>query len=185
MLFLFYKYEGAFSLNQGYCESFMSIILRNFVTSLVPPYNEPTQPCNPSPCGSNAICKERNGVGSCRCIENYFGDPYIGCRPECVTSSDCPSNKACYQNKCKDVCNGACGNNALCVGVNHVPMCYCIDGYTGDARSNCYEIPKISKNCFILSLFLKFLETLFNSKKNPRFFLLSRDIIMSFKFLPN
>lgn len=124
----------------------MCIAECTFLISLVPIYNEPSQPCNPSPCGSNAICKERNGVGSCRCIENYFGDPYIGCKPECVTSSDCPSNKACYQNKCKDVCNGACASNAHCIGVNHVPMCYCLDGYTGDARTNCYEIPKQCKN---------------------------------------
>lgn len=39
---------------------------------------------------------------------------YEGCRPECVLSSDCPSDKACIRNKCKDPCPGVCGLNAEC-----------------------------------------------------------------------
>lgn len=57
-------------------------------------------PCNPSPCGSNAVCTARNGAGSCKCIDLHFGDPYTGCRPECVVNADCPQNKACTRNKC-------------------------------------------------------------------------------------
>lgn len=40
---------------------------------------------------------------------------YEGCRPECVLSSDCPSDKACIRNKCKDPCPGVCGLNAECL----------------------------------------------------------------------
>lgn len=96
-------------------------------------------PCDPSPCGMNAICKERNGVGSCTCLPDYTGDPYEGCRPECVQNSDCIPTKACINNKCKDPCFGACGLNAQCHVYNHQPSCSCLSGYTGDPLKSCHE----------------------------------------------
>lgn len=94
-------------------------------------------PCNPSPCGSNTICKEQHGAGSCQCLPDYVGNPYEGCRPECILNSDCPSNKACVHNKCKDPCPGTCGQNADCQVVNHLPVCNCFTGYTGDPYRFC------------------------------------------------
>lgn len=76
-------------------------------------------------------------MGSCVCLPEYFGDPYTGCRPECVTNSDCDRSKACLNNKCKDPCPGTCGNNAICRTVNHAPSCYCQPGYTGDPLASC------------------------------------------------
>ena len=107
--------------------------------------DEPSQPCNPSPCGSNSVCRERNGVGSCTCLPEYFGDPYVGCRPECIANNDCPREKACINNKCKDPCPGVCGVNAICKTLNHNPTCTCFEGYTGNALSSCREIPPPSK----------------------------------------
>lgn len=101
------------------------------------PLIEHLSPCNPSPCGTNAICKEQNGVGSCQCLPEHFGNPYEGCRPECILNSDCPSNKACTQNKCRDPCPGTCGQNAECHVVNHLPSCNCIQGYSGDPYRFC------------------------------------------------
>ena len=98
-------------------------------------------PCNPSPCGSNAICQERNRAGSCQCIPDYFGDPYVACRPECVVNSDCPSNKACQQLHCIDPCPGTCGVNAICRVQNHIPTCTCIEGYIGDPFTACRRKP--------------------------------------------
>lgn len=106
-------------------------------------------PCNPSPCGSNAICKERNGAGSCICMQDYFGDPYIGCKPECLMNNDCPTNKACLTMKCKDPCPGSCGLNADCRVINHSPSCFCLNGYTGNALSVCKKI-ETRKNFSIL-----------------------------------
>lgn len=94
-------------------------------------------PCVPSPCGSNAICNERNGAGSCTCLPDYFGNPYEGCRPECILNSDCASNLACIRSKCQDPCPGACGQNAKCQAVNHLPLCTCYSGYTGDPFRYC------------------------------------------------
>ena len=102
-----------------------------------PVTERPTNPCNPSPCGANAVCKERNGAGSCACLPEYFGDPYSGCRPECVTNSDCDRSRACVNNKCVDPCPGTCGINAECRVVNHAPSCSCIPGYTGEPLRIC------------------------------------------------
>lgn len=102
---------------------------------------EPLQPCNPSPCGANAICTERNGAGSCKCLPEYFGDPYTGCRPECILNSDCDQSKACVKNKCVDPCRGTCGLNAECRVINHAPSCSCLKGYIGNPLSGCHVIP--------------------------------------------
>lgn len=109
------------------------------------PVYEEAHPCNPSPCGSNTVCKERNGVGSCTCIPEYFGDPYVGCKPECSINSDCSREKACIRNKCQDPCPGVCGINAFCRIINHNPSCSCNDDYTGDPLSSCHEIFKSRK----------------------------------------
>lgn len=99
------------------------------IYNLAPVPIEKDDPCNPSPCGPNAICKD----GICSCTPEYRGDPFIGCRPECVLSNDCPKDRACIRNKCIDPCPGTCGQNAECLVVNHIPMCSCITGYTGNA----------------------------------------------------
>lgn len=113
----------------------------------------PPNPCNPSPCGANAVCKERNGAGSCSCLPEYIGDPYIGCRPECVLNSECPYNKACINNKCIDPCTGICGTNAECHVINHAPSCICINGYTGNPLVACHLQPKPSRKQFFLFSF--------------------------------
>jgi hypothetical protein len=59
------------------------------------------------------------------------------CRPECVTSSECPQDKACVREKCVDPCPGTCGLNARCKVLNHNPICTCSPGYTGDPFIQC------------------------------------------------
>lgn len=93
-------------------------------------------PCNPSPCGSNAQCFK----GQCTCLPEFQGDPYSGCRPECVMSSDCDRTKACIGNKCKDPCPGVCASTAICSVVNHIPMCSCPERMTGNAFIECHPV---------------------------------------------
>lgn len=107
-------------------------------TSYTPP--EIPMPCNPSPCGINAVCKERGGAGSCLCLSEYHGDPYVECRPECVLNSDCSKTKACVNNKCVDPCPGVCGINAECHANNHIPICNCLNGYTGNPSAMCHAV---------------------------------------------
>lgn len=115
------------------------------------PLQEQSTPCIPSPCGSNAICREQNGAGACQCLPEYFGNPYEGCRPECVLNSDCPSNRACIRNKCQDPCPGTCGQNADCQVVNHLPSCSCRIGFTGDPYQFC-SVQSERKIIFLLPL---------------------------------
>ena len=101
---------------------------------------EVIQPCNPSPCGINAECQERNNAASCKCIADYIGNPYIECKPECVVNAECPRDKACVNQKCKDPCPGVCGAYAYCTATNHNAVCQCEPGYTGNAFIACQRI---------------------------------------------
>lgn len=103
---------------------------------LRPAVEAPPDACNPTPCGPNASCN--NGI--CTCSPEYQGDPYTGCRPECVTSTDCSINLACKNNKCVDPCQGTCGQNAVCNVFNHIPMCSCPAGTTGNAFAICTPV---------------------------------------------
>lgn len=107
----------------------------------------PRHPCNPSPCGPNSICRERDGAGSCTCIDEFYGDPYLGCRPECVMNTDCAMDRSCFNNKCVDPCSGVCGQNAECRVTNHAPSCSCLPGYTGNPLHAC--TPVLSKTFFL------------------------------------
>lgn len=70
-------------------------------------------------------------------MPNFFGNPYLSCRPECTINSDCPTNAACLNNKCKSPCKDVCGTGALCDTVNHHAVCYCAPGHTGDPYVRC------------------------------------------------
>lgn len=110
-----------------------------------PVISEKLSPCTPSPCGSNAICKEQNGVGSCTCVPEYIGNPYEGCRPECTINSDCISSLACIRSKCQNPCPGTCSQNAECQVISHLPSCTCVPGFTGDPFRYCHPQQPISK----------------------------------------
>lgn len=97
----------------------------------------PSDPCNPSPCGANAVCNN----GQCSCIPEYHGDPFSGCRPECVLHTDCARDRACVRHKCIDPCPGTCASNAICDVINHIPICRCPEGMQGNAFIQCSPIP--------------------------------------------
>lgn len=97
--------------------------------------------CNPSPCGPNSQCKEVSGQAVCSCLPTYVGTP-PGCRPECVASSECPTQLACKDYKCVNPCPSPCGLNTKCIVVNHSPICSCMPGYSGDPFTTCAPIPR-------------------------------------------
>ena len=118
------------------------LFYRMFLISVFPRIStERRDPCQPSPCGANALCSERNFAAACTCIQDYFGDPYVACRPECTINADCPSNRACQRLKCVDPCPGLCGVNAQCKVINHIPTCTCDLGYIGDPFTSCRKEP--------------------------------------------
>lgn len=103
---------------------------------LLAPKHQHTDPCNSSPCGPNALC--RNGI--CSCLSKYQGDPYTGCRPECIINAECPNHKACILSECQDPCMNICGQNAVCNVVNHIPICSCPEKTTGDSFVECHAV---------------------------------------------
>ena len=126
----------------------LNILHDSYLNISVPPptTTERTDPCRQSPCGLNALCTSRNGLASCTCREDYFGDPYLACRPECSVNQDCPPTKACQNLHCLDPCPGAgCGSNAQCKVINHIPTCTCPEGYQGEPFSSC-RLQPLSKN---------------------------------------
>lgn len=122
----------------------------NFILALeVPPQQNP---CEPSPCGPNAQCQVINNSPSCSCLPEFTGSP-PNCRPECISNSECPSNLACINQKCRDPCPGSCGENAICNTVSHTPMCTCSSGYTGDPFTQCILQQRKNFVLFFITLF--------------------------------
>lgn len=111
---------------------------------------QPENPCIPSPCGPNSQCRTQNGIGICSCLLNYVGRS-PNCRPECTVNSDCASNLACINMKCKNPCVGSCGLNAECSVTSHVPLCTCRQGFKGDPFTGCYEKPQCKQKKSIIS----------------------------------
>lgn len=85
-------------------------------------------------------------------MQNYYGDPYVNCKPECIQNSDCPINKACLNMKCINPCASACGLNSECYVVNHLPQCTCLPDYTGNPIKICRQIIQ-SKKILNLNLY--------------------------------
>lgn len=109
-------------------------------------------PCVPSPCGPHDVCSiYGDGVALC--------DPCFGpntqqnprCRPECVSNSDCPFDRACLGQRCLDPCPGSCGHNAVCNVYEHNPICSCPPGLYGNPYEHCSPpspfVPAPSPSC--------------------------------------
>lgn len=84
--------------------------------------------------------------GNCVCPTEYgyqvdiHGNCARTLEPECHEDSDCPDQRYCNKETeiCDDPCNiKRCGVNALCNVTNHVAVCQCITGYTGNADVYC------------------------------------------------
>nr|XP_027235379.1 neurogenic locus notch homolog protein 3-like [Penaeus vannamei] len=111
------------------------------IVDLPEPPAPPKDPCVPDPCGSNSYCRQNGDRYVCECREGYFGNPEIGCGPECVLSTDCASRLTCVRQKCVDPCPTACGNGAQCTVVNHRAVCSCPQGLQGDPYTQCVVSP--------------------------------------------
>lgn len=116
-------------------------------------------PCSPSPCGPNSVCRENNGQPVCSCVAGFLGVP-PACRPECTVSSECLLTEACSNQKCINPCLGACGIQATCQVINHNPICSCGE-LTGDPfirciprRKNKYQLQKVIRRTLISILII-------------------------------
>lgn len=100
----------------------------------------PVNVCYPSPCGPNSQCREINEQAVCSCLPSYNGEPPL-CKAECLSHSDCATDKACLNQKCVNPCPSPCGQMADCRVFHHNPICSCRSGFTGDPFTRCYSKP--------------------------------------------
>lgn len=98
-----------------------------------------------NPCGTNAECYTYANRAECRCLSGYRGNPrdrchVIGCR----SSGDCPNDRTCLNAQCVDPClyGTACGFGAKCHAQNHLAICRCPQGYTGNPYVGCRPEPR-------------------------------------------
>ncbi|XP_050544037.1 fibropellin-1 [Daktulosphaira vitifoliae] len=98
-----------------------------------------TAACAIGTCASTAICDVQNHRPVCSCPKGYFGNPLVSCRAECLTHSDCPSDRpSCLGEKCVNPCTGVCGINANCEVRDHIKaVCSCPKTMTGDPFVRC------------------------------------------------
>jgi len=67
---------------------------------------------------------------------------------ECADSNDCAPNKACIDSRCVDPCSlpNVCGQYADCLPVNHVGVCSCQPGFTGNPHLGCVPVQYCGTN---------------------------------------
>lgn len=118
----------------------MHVLPPFLLETVTQPLQPSGNPCVPSPCGSNSVCKVIDNHAACSCLPNYIGRS-PNCRPECSINSECPGNLACLNEKCRDPCPGSCGIATTCIVLNHSPICQCEIGFTGDPFVGCSAIP--------------------------------------------
>lgn len=96
--------------------------------------------CNPNPCHPTAICEPGLSSYTCKCPVGYVGDPKkTGCKKQnqCTNGyQDCPPEATCVNNRCVNLCDGACGTNSICKIVNRKPICTCADGFEKSKNDN-------------------------------------------------
>lgn len=97
-------------------------------------------PC--TSCGQYAECRVNNHRSICSCPVNFLGDPFTRCYPECTQHDECRAKQACFNLKCVDPCDGACGTGAECRVDNHKAICSCPKGTTGHPFDKCRPFDK-------------------------------------------
>lgn len=108
---------------------------------IVVPDNTTAQPCSPNPCDPNAPCDTYgNQFATCGLCNGPDALNNPACRPECMLSSDCPFDKACFRHRCEDPCPGSCGVNAECSVYQHDPICRCTNGFIGNPYEHCKPV---------------------------------------------
>ncbi|XP_047739046.1 uncharacterized protein LOC108675679 isoform X4 [Hyalella azteca] len=105
-------------------------------------------PCVYDPCLDPAECKVEGHEAVCPCppgfnrtVDNGCEKLIVGCRVD----AECPSQLACVNGKCIDLCAlDPCGRFAECRVVDTLPIrlvaCECLPGYQGDAAEACYPV---------------------------------------------
>ncbi|KAG5677588.1 hypothetical protein PVAND_007337 [Polypedilum vanderplanki] len=97
--------------------------------------------CDPSPCGPNSKCSVSFGSVICTCLDDAIGSPPNCENPECFDDYDCDEDRACFKNRCKNLCEiRSCRQNEKCEMKNHKRKCNrnCQLGYLS-VNNQCVE----------------------------------------------
>jgi hypothetical protein len=113
--------------------------------------NKCQDPCAKlEPCQRPAECQVVGSVPVrtmiCVCPPGYISSGSGTCNPvkaivevgACVSDSECPADKACFNGICRNPCN--CGPSADCRVKNHKPVCTCKQGYDGNPEIECTKV---------------------------------------------
>lgn len=106
--------------------------------------NRCRNPCElPRSCGRNAECTPIGHKATCRCPPQTRGNAKVECvHLECTDNNDCVHDKSCVNNHCINPCSlhNICGQRATCTPENHVGICTCEPGTTGDPHLGCVPV---------------------------------------------
>lgn len=97
------------------------------------------------PCGPNAECYTLGNTPQCRCLSGFRGNPYercvvVGCR----SNNDCPDDRSCINGQCINPCayEHPCAPEAQCRVKNHISLCRCPTGMSGNPYTYCQDEPR-------------------------------------------
>ncbi|KAB7496769.1 hypothetical protein Anas_09923 [Armadillidium nasatum] len=98
-----------------------------------------------NPCASNAECYAEQHQAKCRCPSGLKGDGYTQCLViGCRANSNCPPDRACINNQCKDPClENPCAPTSECLALNNQAMCRCPPGTYGNPQVRCDPVPEV------------------------------------------
>lgn len=98
-------------------------------------------------CGERAICNGINHKALCQCPSGFSGNPYTACvLLGCRSDAECPTTKACINNKCDNPCEKTvCGRNEICQVYDHRAECSCPPGYVGDSIKGCNQFDEVCR----------------------------------------
>lgn len=98
--------------------------------------------CSPDgqSCGNEAKCYGINHRAVCECPPGLMGNPNVACvLVGCRADSECPTNRACINNKCENPCviSNPCDSPMECKVYNYKAECSCPIGFNGDMAVGC------------------------------------------------
>ncbi|RXG61182.1 hypothetical protein Avbf_05571 [Armadillidium vulgare] len=104
-------------------------------------------PTSPPPkdvceCGDNAECIQDGSRNYCKCLPDFYGNPYDRCEPECVINTREPEH----------LCNpNPCGPYTECDVKNNKVVCSCLPGYPGTPETSCNPECTTNSECQLSS----------------------------------
>lgn len=118
--------------------------------------------CELDSCAETAVCQGKRHQPVCSCRPGTNGNPYVECsalrdptikEPECRVDADCPSQLACFNQKCANPCakSDVCTPEQTCTVFDSLPLrtviCKCPIDMVTDATGRCVIIKQDQPIC--------------------------------------